>query len=142
MNIESIMLTHIQAVSMDHTINEIKEILEESGLHHIMVVDEENKLLGIISDRDINRAISPHVGTINEDNRDRETHKKKAHQKLTRNPVTIGKGASVPAAAHRILTTPGSCLPVVDIENKAIGFVSWKEVMAVLIELSLSQPSK
>lgn len=133
MKIDSIMLANIHTVSMDHTIMEIKEILDENGLHHIMVVDEENKLLGIISDRDISGSISPHLGTINETNRDRDTLKKRAHQIMTRDPVTIGKGATVSAAAHRILTTPGSCLPVVDIENKVIGFVNWKEVMASLI---------
>ncbi len=142
MNIDSIMLTNIQTVSMDHTLAEIRENLKESGLHHIMVVSEEERLIGIISDRDVSSSISPHVGTINETNRDRETLKKKAHQIMTRDPVTIGKGASIPAAAHRILTTPGSCLPVVDIQNKVIGFVSWKEVMAALVKMSLSQSSK
>jgi len=138
MNIESIMLTNIQTVSMDNTLTEVKERLEDSGLHHIMVTDEDGTLLGIISDRDVNASVSPSLGTINETNRDRDTLKKKAHQIMTRDPVTIGKGTSVPAAAHRILTTPGSCLPVVDSENRAIGFVSWKEVMATLIEMSIS----
>jgi acetoin utilization protein AcuB len=139
MNIESIMLTNIQTASMDHTLAEVKELLDESGLQHIMVVDEDYTLLGVISDRDIMASISPNIGTINEKDKDRETLKKKAHQIMTRNPVTISKGASVPAAAHRILTTPGSCLPVVDSNNRAIGFVSWKEVMAKLIDITISQ---
>lgn len=137
MNIDSIMLTQIQTVSMDHTLAEVSTCLGESGLQHIMVVDEDEKLVGIISDRDVISSTSPNIGTINENNRDRDTLKKKAHQIMTRNPVTIGKGATIPAAAHRIITTPGSCLPVVDKENRVIGFVSWKEVMAELIEMSL-----
>lgn len=141
MNIEAIMLTNIKTVSMDHTLDEIKTLIDESGLHHIMVVDEDYTLLGIISDRDVMSSISPNVGTINEKDKDRETLKKKAHQIMTRNPATISKGASVPAAAHRILTTPGSCLPVVDSNNRAIGFVSWKEVMAKLIDMTISQPA-
>ncbi len=139
MNIESIMLTNIKTIGMDHTLAEVKELLEESGLHHIMVVDEDYTLLGVISDRDVIASVSQNIGTINENNKDRETLKKKAHQIMTRNPVTISKGTSVPAAAHRILTTPGSCLPVVDSNNRAIGFVSWKEVMAKLIDITVSR---
>ena len=139
MNIDSIMLTHVQTIGMDNTLAEVSTCLGESGLQHIMVVDDDKKLVGIISDRDVISSTSPNIGTINENNRDRDTLKKKAHQIMSRDPVSIGKGATIPAAAHRIITTPGSCLPVVDKENKVIGFVSWKEVMEALIKMSLSK---
>lgn len=142
MNIEEIMQPNPATIDMDAPIEKVKEVMEFRNLHHILVIDEERKLTGIISDRDIRSAISPHVGTINENDRDRQTLKKRAHQIMTRNPVTIGTGASVPVAAHKILTTPGSCLPVVNSSSEIQGFVSWKDVMVALIKMSLSTPQK
>jgi len=50
---------------------------------------EEGRLHGVVSDRDLLRAISPFIGSVVETNRDLGTLNKRVHQIATRKPVTL-----------------------------------------------------
>ena len=67
MTVELIMTKKVFKVRMDDTIGTIREIFENVKFHHLLVV-EGNKLVGIISDRDVLKAISPFLGTLSEHN--------------------------------------------------------------------------
>ena len=80
MNIENIMSTDIISVSMDHTLKKIQDLFESANFHHLLVI-EDNSLIGVISDRDVLKSISPYAGTASElprdagtSNNDQETH--------------------------------------------------------------------
>ena len=83
MNVEKIMSKSIVTVDMDDSLKVIKEIFDNVGFHHLLVI-ESDKLFGIISDRDLLKVLSPTVGTASETTRDLESLNKKAHQILTR----------------------------------------------------------
>ncbi|WP_301003907.1 CBS domain-containing protein [Arsukibacterium sp.] len=50
------------SVSPDDTLAVVKEIFDHVKFHHVLVV-ENNSLLGVISDRDLFKALSPNIGT-------------------------------------------------------------------------------
>jgi len=87
----------------------------------------------VISDRDLLKAISPHVGTASETDRDASTLNKRAHQIMTRKPVTLGPNASIHDAADIFNKHSFSCVPVVDDEENPVGIISWRDVLKALV---------
>jgi acetoin utilization protein AcuB len=86
----------------------------------------------VISDRDLLRALSPYVGTLSETTRDSATLKKRAHQIMTRSPVTLRADASLADAVQLLLDRRVSCIPIVDEGFRAVGIVSWRDILRSL----------
>ena len=131
MSIDKIMSAPVISVEMDDSLRTVKEIFDNSQFHHLLVV-ESDKLFGVISDRDLLKAISPNIGTAAEVNRDLATLNKKVHQIVTRNPVTLGRNAEIDEAIEIFNNHSISCIPVVDLELKPVGIISWRDILKSL----------
>ena len=131
MKVEDIMSTEIVSVTMDDPLRVVKEIFDNARFHHLLVVDD-GAVTGVVSDRDLLKAISPHVGTLSETSRDTATLNKKVHQVMTRKPITLRAEAAIADAIavfdeHRV-----SCIPVVDYRMRPLGILSWRDVLAAV----------
>ena len=133
MTVESIMTRKVFKVKMDDTIGTIREIFENVKFHHLLVM-EGKKIIGIISDRDVLKAISPFLGTLSEHNYDLATLNRKAHQIMAHKPVTVYKDMSIKMAANILLNNNISCLPVVSPEGDIEGIVTWKDILRYYIK--------
>ena len=101
---------------------------------------EDDDLIGIISDRDVLKEISPHVNTLAEDTRALKSLKKKAHQIMTRQPITVKTNSLVEDAARILLNERISCLPVVSPSGSVEGILSWKDILKYFIKQMNAQP--
>ncbi|MCC5853505.1 MAG: CBS domain-containing protein [Alkalimonas sp.] len=119
------------SVSPDDTLAVVKEIFDQVKFHHLLVV-EKQQLLGVISDRDLFKALSPNLGTAAETTKDLATLKKRVHQVMHRQPVTLSVGAEVMDAVRLFNRERVSCIPVVDSFNRPLGIVSWRDIMQAL----------
>ena len=133
MTVESIMTRKVFKVKMDDTIGTIREIFENVKFHHLLVM-EGKKIIGIISDRDVLKAISPFHGTLSEHNYDLATLNRKTHQIMAHKPVTVYKDMSIKMAANILLNNNISCLPVVSPEGDIEGIVTWKDILRYYIK--------
>ena len=106
----------------------IYEIFDKKRFHHLLVI-EEDELRGVISDRDVLKVISPFLNTLAEQDRDLTTLKKRAHQIMSRKPITITKDTSSEEAAHLLLRENISCLPVLSSDGKIDGIITWKDLL-------------
>ncbi len=128
MKIESIMTTKVVSVGMDDTLRAIRDIFATNSFHHLPVLESET-LVGIITDRDVLRAVSPFAGSSSETARDAATLQKRVHQIMTRKPLTITKEETVNDAIKRTLENNITCLPVVTSEDHIDGIVTWKDLL-------------
>ena len=133
MNVEQIMSDELITVEIDDTIRMVKRLFEKHTFHHLLVV-EGGRLVGIISDRDLMRSWSPFIGKISERSQDRATLKRCAHQIMTRKPVTAVVEMEVRDAAKIMLENSVSCLPVIQKNGRAIGIVTWRDVLRGLCD--------
>ena len=78
MKVETIMSQNSVTVEMDETLERVREIFKQHRFHHLLVVSGP-RLMGVISDRDLLKAISPYVGTFSETSHDLATLQKRAH---------------------------------------------------------------
>ena len=93
------------------------------------MVVHDNKLQGIISDRDLMKSISPFVDTISERTLDRATLDKKAHQIMTREVISLNPTDSVFSAIELFNSHKISCIPIIDENSHPVGMVSWRDIM-------------
>jgi acetoin utilization protein AcuB len=134
--LRDIMTVRLVTVEMDDRLEVVKEIFDTMKFHHLLVVDEHKKLSGIVSDRDLLKALSPYVGSAAETARDLATLNKRVHQIMTRHPITLQPHSEIAEAAHLLLAHRISCIPVVDDGRKPVGIVSWRDVLKSLTEVS------
>lgn len=131
MSIEKIMTPAVTSVELDDTLGLIKDIFEKKKFHHLMVTDG-GKLAGIISDRDVLKALSPYIGTDAETLHDAATLNKRAHQVMTRDVVTLTLDSPVLDAVKLFNSKKVSCLPVIDAQRRPIGVVTWRDILRAI----------
>ena len=128
MRIEEIMAREVSIGGIDDSLGDLKKIFESNHFHHIPIV-AAGRLVGIVSDRDVLRFVSPYVNTMGEDNRALNTLKKKAHQIMTRDVVTVRAHDTVAAAATMMLENRCSCLPVLSDAGAIVGIVTKTNIL-------------
>jgi len=126
--IDSIMSRKIVSVVFDDTLATVKHIFDEAKFHHLLVVEDE-RLHGVVSDRDLLRAVSPFIGSNVESARDLNTLNKRVHQIMTRKPITLRPEARIPDAIALFLAHRISCIPIVDAQFRPVGIVSWRDIL-------------
>lgn len=131
MSLAHIMNTKVVTITMDDTLAQVKEIFDNVRFHHLLVM-EGQELIGIVSDRDLLKALSPHLNTVAETPKDRATLKKRVHQIMTRHPITLRLENNVHDAIALFNRHMISCIPVIDAQGKPVGLVSWRDVFKVL----------
>jgi acetoin utilization protein AcuB len=130
--LRQIMSPQVVTVSMDESLRVVRQLFEQHRFHHLLVIDGR-RLVGVISDRDLLRHVSPFVGhDLAERAQDVATLNKRAHQIMTRAPISAHPDATLQEAIALILQHRISCLPVVDEQSHPIGIVTWRDLLKAL----------
>ncbi|MDH3258404.1 MAG: CBS domain-containing protein, partial [Deltaproteobacteria bacterium] len=116
------------------------DLLKEKGIRHLPVLRDGEKLVGIVSDRDI-KAASPSPATSLEI---REIYylldKIKIKQIMTKKPYTVSMGTPVEEAALIMREKKIGALPVVK-DGKLIGIITETDILdAFLDAVGISRP--
>ena len=124
MLVENWMATNVIAVKPDTSLLKCRNLLKEHQIRRLPVVDDQNRVVGIISDRDVKGA-SPSKATA------LEVHEMqyllaelKARDIMTAKPVTIKPWDSVEQAAILMMDKRFGGLPVVAEDNKLVGIIT------------------
>jgi len=132
MNVAEIMTSKVITACMDDTLGGIRKVLEVHHFHHIPIV-EKDRLVGIVSDRDVLKEMSPYVDSVRADNRALNTLKKKAHQIMTRRVITVSSEDSIEEAVSLMLEKKFNCLPVLEHSGAVIGIVTKIDLLETLL---------
>ena len=135
MIIADIMTVDPVTVNMDTELLLIKEIFDHVYFHHLLVQDDsDNTFVGVISDRDLLKALSPYIHTAAETLRDKETLTKRAHQIMSRQVDTVTPTTDCNIAVQKMLDADISCLPVVGDNKVILGIVTWKDFLKYFLK--------
>src|SRR3972149_292225 len=127
--VRDIMTTQVHTLQLGDSLRTAASLFEREHFHHVVVL-ERGRVFGVISDRDILKAISPFAGNpILERPQDLATLKKRIHQIMTRKPVTVGPAPTVAPAAELMLSQRVSCLPVVEEDGRLLGIVTVRDLL-------------
>ncbi|WP_096202657.1 acetoin utilization AcuB family protein [Bacillus sp. FJAT-45350] len=137
MIIEEIMNSDTITLSADTSIKEASDVLTKHRIRHIPIVDEENHVIGIISDRDI-RDASPSIFHSDEH---KEDLLKPVSTIMIKNVLTAHPLDFVEEVATIFYDNNVGCLPVVE-DDKLVGIITETDILHTLVELmGAHQPS-
>lgn len=131
MIVDQIMSKPVVTVHLDDTLSVVKHIFDNAKFHHLLVV-EQGKLFGVLSDRDLLKALSPFIGTPSQTLHDKATLNKKVHQIMSRKPITLPPQANVYDAISVFNQHSISCIPIVDANEHILGIVSWRDILKTI----------
>lgn len=131
MLVEHVMSTEVITLPPTATIAQALQTLEENKIRHIPIVDEEKRIVGIVSDRDIRDA----TPSIFDQNLENKTLQNKI-ETIMSSPVTTVHPMDFAADTAKIFYDKGfACVPVVSNE-KLVGIVTEKDMLYTLIQLT------
>lgn len=128
MIVDAIMSRDLVTVTPDTALMEIRRLLHERGFRHLLVVEPDETLCGVISDRDVLAALSPFLDTYSEKHRDVKTLEQPASKIMRADPIRVEAGTDIDEAAHLLLDNNISSLPVVE-EAALVGIVTTKDLL-------------
>lgn len=134
MKLEQIMTANVVTIGMDDTIETAKALFERFHFHHLLVLGENDTLVGVVSDRDLLKALSPFISTLIERPEDLRTLKKRVHQIMSYRPIAASRDQTIREAAILMLDNKISCLPIIRIDRTIEGIVTWKDILKWLAE--------
>lgn len=130
LKVSAIMSGRVAVLEFDDTLLTVRGIFSSVHFRHLPVVDKEGAVIGIISDRDFLRIVSPFYGTVNEQTRDVEIMNRKVGMIMTRTPICADTGVTIAEAVKLMNGKHISCLPVVLPGTRILqGIVTWKDVV-------------
>ena len=131
MTVRNIMTKSVVTVEMDDSLAVVKNIFDNTSFHHLLVI-EHFAVVGIISDRDLLKALSPNIGTAAESVRDAATLNKKVHQIMSRNVISLLPSTPIYQVISTFIQHNISCIPIIDIDGKLVGILTWRDIFRVL----------
>ncbi len=133
MNVAKRMMRNPVYVDENDSMKKAMDLLKEHEIRHLPVLKDGEKLVGIVSERDIKQA-SPSPATALEI---REIYylldKVKVKQIMTRRPYTISPTAPIEEAALILREKKIGCLPVIE-EGRLVGILTETDILDAFIE--------
>lgn len=132
MYVGRIMHTHLVTVPPDTTILKAKDIITEKKIHHLLVVNSKQDLVGIISDRDIKQSWASPATTLSVHELNYLLSQLTVEMIMVKKTITISPNTTIERAAHIMQENRISALPVVE-DEKLVGIITTNDVMEVLL---------
>jgi len=136
------MTRRVVTIGPKTSVFDAQELMTRHRVRHLPVIEEGDKLIGIVSDRDIRSALPYHCfkeGISAEEKRKLEGLK--AEDIMTRNVFTISPGYTIQDALLMIQNAKVGALPVVDEEGRLKGILSVRDLLRAFINvLGIGQP--
>jgi acetoin utilization protein AcuB len=134
MKIEELMSENIICVDMDEKLSVVRELFIEHKFHHLMVVSKNKELVAVVSERDYFKATNSNLELPSANKKDLDMLNKRVHQIISRKLVSIDESASFSAAIKKFHEENVSCIPVVNSSKKAVGIITWRDILTWLYD--------
>jgi len=123
--VRDVMVTPPITAPQDTSISKAANIMYENGIGSLLIVDSENKLVGIVTERDMLYALAKESENLN----------KPVWRIMTENPITAKPEEPLVEALKRMRDAAVRHLPIVDREGKPIGIISMRDLVDALVTL-------
>ncbi len=150
MKVKEVMTKEIKSISPDMSAKAALDMLIEMKISGLPVIDENGKLTGMFTEKEILKNILPsyvhHVGKFEymENPKGVKTkianlEKVKVKDIMRRDVTTISEEATLTEAARIILTQKVRRMPVLDREGKIIGIAAREDILKGLLGLLIQK---
>jgi len=131
MLVRDVLTPNVISVSPKTTLPEAVRLMRERGIRHLPVV-EDGKLVGIVSDRDLKRAMASPATSLEVHELTYLLNRLAVGEIMTRTVITIGAMFPVEEAARLMVMEKVSALPVTD-ADRLVGIVTETDVLDLFV---------
>jgi len=124
MKVKDLMRTHIVTLHFADTLNVAEDIMNMGRIRHLPVLDGGNRVVGIVTQRDLYKASISSVLGFDRAREHEWLGKVKVQDIMTTTVTMIGAEAGVVEAVDKMVTEKIGCLPVVDEQGKLMGLLT------------------
>ncbi|MCU0588206.1 MAG: CBS domain-containing protein [Syntrophobacteraceae bacterium] len=142
MFIDKSMTREVITIQPEASIVEASERMEKHRVHQLPVVDQENVLLGIVTDRDIRSALPSDLLYDEEALKAQERASAVlVKDVMAKNVYTVSPANTLEDALLLMERKPVGAFPVVDEKNRVIGIISVRDLMRSFVNvLGIHEP--
>jgi acetoin utilization protein AcuB len=142
MFIDKSMTKNVITVHPESGILEAKEKMDKHHIHSMPVIEKDNFLVGIVTDRDIRSTLPSGLLDEQEIKPVKERLARlKVRDIMTANPITVSPAQTLEDALLLMQKVRVGAFPVVDQEGKVIGIISHRDLMRAFINvLGIEEP--
>ena len=132
MYVGRIMHTHLVTVAPDTSLKKAKEIIENKKINHLLVVNKNGDLVGLISDRDVRQSWASPATTLSVHELNYLLTQLTVEHIMVKKIITISPGTTIERATYIMQQNRINALPVIEAE-KLVGIITSTDVMDVLL---------
>lgn len=133
MYIGRIMRTDLVTVPPEMPLAEARELIDQKGIEHLLVVSKEGKLMGVVSDRDIRQNWASSATTLSSHELNYLLSKVTMAMIMRKKIVTITPDTTIERAALIIQEKRIGSLPVME-NDRLVGIITRTDVLKVLLD--------
>ncbi len=136
MLVSETMRTDLITVYPTTRLSDASKMMIDKKIRHLPVIDQDGKLLGIVTDRDMRDAMPSSL--LSEEDYEKTMAKIMSHTVndiMTRNPVTISGYFTIQDTLMIIQKKKVGALPVVDEEGQLTGIMSTRDLLASFVNI-------
>jgi acetoin utilization protein AcuB len=132
MYVGRIMHKHLVTVPPDTTLRKAKEIIQEKRINHLLVVNKDGDLVGIVSDRDVKQSWASPATALSVHELNYLLNQLTVEAIMVKKIITISPGTTIERAAYIMQENRINALPVIE-SDKLVGIITSTDVMGVLL---------
>jgi acetoin utilization protein AcuB len=124
MKVKDLMRTNMVSLRVGDTLGVAEDIMSMGRIRHLPVLDEENRIVGLVSQRDLFRASISSVLGFDRSKEHEWMGKIHVRDIMTKKVVMVSAEAGVSDAVDKFVSDKIGCLPVTDQEGKLVGLLT------------------
>lgn len=130
------MTTEVITATPETSMLKVSKMMKEYDIRRVPVVDSQNKVIGIVSDRDVKDASPSKATTLDMHELYYLLSEIKVRDIMTPDPVTVEVRDTVERVALLMQERSIGALPVVDDEGSLVGIITDHDVFKVLVQIT------
>ncbi len=139
--VADVMTREVVTLGEEDNLLDVMRGMEQLQVRHLPVVDEEGKLVGLVTQRDLLALASGVIGaSVLQAARERSIEENTfVAEVMVDDPITVRPEASLEEAARIMMAEKIGGLPVVDEEGKLVGIVTQHDMLRLLVSILQTQ---
>ena len=139
MRVADYMVSEVTTLPADARLLDAALLIRRTGRRHIPIVDDDNRPVGIISDRDVARMAPSMLGHVSQEEYNEIFEATPISRAMTKDPITVTADTPVHQAVELLHTKKIGALLVVE-EGRLVGILTVTDMLGLLYDLVKKQP--
>lgn len=131
LRVRDVMSREVTTTSPETPIRTVVDLMVERKTRAVVVVNENNQVIGILTEWDVMRAMLPHIPRVGEEIIEEEAEDETARDVMTRTVLCVDEEMGLPEAVNLMINKNAEQCPVVD-DGQLVGMLFRSEIIRKL----------